>query len=186
MAKIEISRTSLEGVVLVGPSVFRDDRGFFLETFNQALFEEHGLPTRFVQDNHSRSSEGVLRGLHYQIGKPQGKLVRVSRGRIFDVVVDVRRGSPTFGKWIGQILDDREMRMLWIPPGLAHGFCALSPETDVVYKCTQLYDPAAERGVFWNDPAIGIDWPILHPRLSAKDAGFQPLNSEATELPDFV
>lgn len=186
MAQIEIRETSLAGVLLVTPSVYRDGRGFFLEAFNQALFEARGLPTRFVQDNHSRSSEGVLRGLHYQIGKAQGKLVRAVRGRIFDVAVDVRRGSPTFGKWVGETLDDLEMRMLWVPPGFAHGFCALSPDADVVYKCTELYEPASERGVIWNDPEIGIDWPVSHPRLSAKDAAFQSLESEATELPDFA
>jgi dTDP-4-dehydrorhamnose 3,5-epimerase len=164
--------------------VFRDDRGFFLESFNEAAFAAAGLPTRFVQDNHSRSKKGVLRGLHYQLRHPQGKLVRVVRGKIFDVAVDIRRESTTFGKWVGVTLDDREMGALWIPPGFAHGFCALSDDVDVTYKCTDFYSPADERGVLWNDRLLKIDWPIRSPIVNSKDQSYPPLRSDSMDLPE--
>lgn len=166
------------------PRVFRDARGFFLESFNEAVFTNAGLPARFVQDNHSRSAKGVLRGLHYQLHRPQGKLVRVVRGKIFDVAADVRRGSPTFGKWVGVTLDDSELSALWIPPGFAHGFCALTDDVDVTYKCTELYAPADDRGIIWNDPTLAIDWPVLKPIVNAKDLKFPKL-TESHDLPDY-
>ncbi len=183
-AALEICQTELPGVLIVTPKVFRDDRGFFLESFNEASFRDAGLPVRFLQDNHSRSAKGVLRGLHYQLRHPQGKLVRVVRGKIFDVVADIRRGSPTFGRWVGVTLDDRELSALWIPPGFAHGFCALSDDVDVTYKCTDFYTPNDERGVLWNDPLLGIRWPVENPILNAKDRSYPPLRKDSTDLPE--
>lgn len=167
-----VTETRLPGVKLIEPRVFGDDRGFFLESWNARAFAEHGLDLEFVQDNHSRSAQGVLRGLHYQLRAPQGKLVRVTAGAVFDVAVDVRRASPHFGRWVGYELSAANKRMLWVPPGFAHGFLVLSESADFLYKCTRLYDPADDRGVRWDDPAIGIDWPVhgLIPQLSGKDA----------------
>ena len=181
---IEIRQTTLPGVCVVVPKVFRDDRGFLLEAFNRNAFAAGSLPSDFVQDNHSRSIKGVLRGLHYQIDNPQGKLVRVARGKIFDVAVDIRRGSPTFGKWVGETLDDEDLRALWIPPGFAHGFCALSDVADVTYKCTAFYAPDDERGIVWNDPTLGIDWPLANPIVSAKDSKY-PMLAEIRDLPSY-
>jgi dTDP-4-dehydrorhamnose 3,5-epimerase len=164
--------TPLPGVYRVRPQVFGDARGFFMETWNAAVFRDAGFDLNFVQDNHSRSAQGILRGLHYQTQHTQGKLVRVTAGRVFDVAVDLRRDSPTLGQWYGEVLDDREHRMLWIPPGFAHGFYVLSEHADFLYKCTDLYHPASEVTLAWDDPAVGIDWPLLEgqpPRLSAKD-----------------
>jgi dTDP-4-dehydrorhamnose 3,5-epimerase len=183
--RLEIRETRLPGVLLVTHAVFRDDRGFFLESFNEAAFADAGLEARFVQDNHSRSARGVLRGLHYQLRHPQGKLVRVVRGTIFDVAADVRRGSPTFGQWVGVTLDDRELSSLWIPPGFAHGFCALSDEVDVVYKCTDFYSPHDERGVLWNDPLLGIKWPVDNPIINLKDRSYPPILEDSPDLPSF-
>lgn len=165
-------QTDLPGVVIVEPRVFGDDRGFFFESFNADTFAAAGLPTDFVQDNHSRSQRGVLRGLHYQNPNPQGKLVRVAAGSVFDVAVDLRRSSPHFGRWTGVVLSAANKRMLWVPPGFAHGFLCLEDGTDFLYKCTAAYRPADEHAVRWNDPAIGIDWPLdgMTPSLSAKDA----------------
>jgi dTDP-4-dehydrorhamnose 3,5-epimerase len=185
-AGVEVRETSIAGVLLVVPRVFRDERGFFLETFNHSAYMEAGLPVSFVQDNHSRSRHAVLRGLHYQLTRPQGKLVRAARGRIFDVAVDIRVGSPTFGRWVGEFLDDEAMRMLWIPPGFAHGFCTVSDEADVVYKCTELYDPADERALPWDDPAFGIEWPIAEPLLSERDRRYPPVGSGRADLPRFA
>jgi dTDP-4-dehydrorhamnose 3,5-epimerase len=179
---LDVIRTSLPGVLRLEPRVFSDDRGFFLETFNAAKFREAGLPQEFVQDNHSRSKRGVLRGLHYQEPNPQGKLVRCTRGRVWDVAVDIRKSSPTFGKWFGLELSESNNVMLWVPAGFAHGFCALSDDTDVLYKCTALYDPASDRGIAWNDPDIGIDWPVADPLLSPKDAQ-APRLRDAAVLP---
>jgi dTDP-4-dehydrorhamnose 3,5-epimerase len=175
-----VTDTALPGVKLIEPKVFGDDRGFFLETWNARAFADAGLDLTFVQDNHSRSARGVLRGLHYQMQNPQGKLVRVTSGAVFDVAVDVRRSSPYFGKWVGYELSDANKRMLWVPPGFAHGFVVLSDMADFLYKCTQLYDGAQDRGIRWDDPAIGIDWPFagLSPLLSAKDAA-APLLADA-------
>ena len=180
---MKIEQTSLPGVLLIEPRIFTDDRGFFLELYNEIRFAEQGLPSRFRQDNHSRSTKGVLRGLHYQRRHPQGKLVTAIRGVIFDVAVDVRRGSPSFGQWHGVTLCGEQPRYLWIPPGFAHGFCVLSDEADVVYKCTDVYRADDEGGVLWNDPALGIEWPVREPVLSAKDQGFRPLGKERDDLP---
>lgn len=167
---MEIESTKLPEVLLVKPTLFGDSRGFFMEVYHQQKFAECGLPQPFVQDNLSRSQQGVLRGLHYQLNNPQGKLVTVMTGEIFDVAVDVRRSSPTFGQWVGQILSDQNRFALYIPPGFAHGFSVLSPVADVFYKCTDFYDPGSERTLLWNDPAIGIDWSLtVAPILSEKD-----------------
>ncbi len=167
---MKVIPTDLPGVVLLEPKVFGDHRGFFLETFQQERYRQAGVDLPFVQDNHSRSRRGVLRGLHFQLRHPQGKLVQVMRGEVFDVAVDIRRGSPTFGRWFGAVLSDENHRQLYIPPGFAHGFCVLSEEVDFFYKCTEYYHPEDEDGVFWRDPAIGIDWPIAEPLLSERDA----------------
>ena len=174
---MNIIETTLPGVRLIEPRVFGDARGFFLESWNHRTFAEAGLDLDFVQDNHSRSARGVLRGLHYQLGSPQGKLVRVTQGCVFDVAVDIRRTSPHFGRWVGYELSAENHRMLWIPPGFAHGFLVLSETADFLYKCTTLYDPAGDRGIRWDDPAIAIAWPDagVAPLLSAKDAAAPPL-----------
>jgi dTDP-4-dehydrorhamnose 3,5-epimerase len=161
----------IPGPLIIEPKVFGDARGFFLESWNRAAFADAGLDVDFVQDNHSRSARGVLRGLHYQDPNPQGKLVRVLNGRVFDVAVDIRRSSATFGRWIGVELSAANQRMLWVPPGFAHGFLTLEDHTDFLYKCTDFYQPDAEHCVRWDDPALAIDWPLgaLTPELSAKD-----------------
>jgi dTDP-4-dehydrorhamnose 3,5-epimerase len=179
---LNISETTLPGVLLIEPKVFGDDRGFFMETYRADILREAGITDAFVQDNHSRSARGVLRGLHYQEPNAQGKLVRCTRGAIFDVAVDIRCGSPSYGRWFGLELSDANKLMLWIPPGFAHGFCALEDDTDLVYKCTSLYDAASDRSILWSDPAIGIEWPIAEPVLSAKDAN-APRLAEAVTLP---
>lgn len=170
---MKITPTEIPDVLLIEPRVFGDARGFFFESFNRQGFREAtGLDLDFVQDNHSRSSKGVLRGLHYQIEQPQGKLVRVVRGAVFDVAVDIRRGSATFGQWVGTELSEDNHRQLWIPPGFAHGFMVLSDNADFLYKTTDYYAPAHERCIAWNDPDIGINWPAdVPPQLSAKDQG---------------
>ena len=172
---MNVEQTKLEGVLLVTPKVFGDDRGFFMETYNQAKALELGLPSQFVQDNHSKSSKGVLRGLHYQNPKWQGKLVRVVQGEIFDVAVDVRHDSPTFGEWVGAYLNDENKQQLYVPEGFAHGFVVTSATAEVVYKCTSLYAPEQEGSILWNDPDIGIDWPLDSPLLSDKDSKAQRL-----------
>lgn len=163
--------TAIPDVVMFEPDIFGDERGFFLESWNEQKFRgAAGVDARFVQDNHSRSRRGVLRGLHYQIKRPQGKLVRVVRGRVFDVAVDLRKSSPTFGRWVGTDLAEDNCRQLWIPSGFAHGFLVLSEIADFLYKSTDYYAPEHERCILWNDPAIGIEWPTDHePTLSAKD-----------------
>ena len=167
---LQLILTSLKDVVILEPKVFGDERGFFLEAYNEETFKTLGLPTRFMQDNHSGSRKGVLRGLHYQMHQPQGKLVRVLRGEIFDVAVDLRRGSAQFGQWFGLVLNAENRRSLWIPPGFGHGFLVLTDFAEVSYKATQLYARAFERSILWNDPAIGIDWPLDgEPTLSDKD-----------------
>lgn len=168
---------AIPDVVLIEPKVFGDERGFFFESFNQARFEEAiGKPVQFVQDNHSRSVKNVLRGLHYQIQQPQGKLVRVVQGEVFDVAVDLRQSSPTFGQWVGEILSSDNKRQVWIPEGFAHGFVVMSETAEFLYKTTAYYAPAFERCVAWNDPAICISWPNgLQPQLSAKDKAGLPL-----------
>ncbi len=178
---MNVVESALPGVKLIEPRVFGDDRGFFLESWNAASFAAAGLDFAFVQDNHSRSARGVLRGLHYQLANPQGKLVRVTQGAVFDVAVDIRRSSPHFGRWVGYELSDANKRMLWVPPGFAHGFLVLSETADFMYKCTALYDPPSDRGIRFDDPAIGIDWPDagVTPMLSGKDAA-APLLADAT------
>jgi dTDP-4-dehydrorhamnose 3,5-epimerase len=183
---LQITKCTLSEVLLVTPRVFGDERGFFLETYSERDFAAAGITTRFVQDNQSRSRRGVLRGLHYQLEHPQGKLVRVTRGKIFDVAVDIRRGSPTFGKWVGVVLDDEKKQALWIPPGFAHGFCVVSDEADVAYKATDFYMPSAEKGIRWNDPLLGIEWPIESPTLSDKDLKYAPLTSASPDLPKYA
>ena len=176
--------TSLPGVLLIEPEVFEDGRGFFMETYHADRFREHGIAAPFVQDNHSRSARGVLRGLHYQEPQPQGKLVRCTRGALFDVAVDIRTGSPTFAKWYGAELSESNRRMLWIPEGFAHGFCALEDGSDLVYKCTAPYAREHDRAILWNDPEIGISWPLSTPLLSPKDAA-APRLKDAVVLPRF-
>lgn len=170
---MKIIPTSIPEVLIIEPRVFGDERGFFMETWNQQTFAQAGLDFNFVQDNHSRSRQGILRGLHYQIQKPQGKLVRVTQGRVYDVAVDLRRSSPTFGQWTGVELSAENYRLFWVPPGFAHGFYVLSESADFQYKCTQLYAPEYERCLRWDDPALNIPWPLVKgepPQLSAKDA----------------
>jgi dTDP-4-dehydrorhamnose 3,5-epimerase len=170
---MKVEALAIPEVRLLTPRIFADERGFFLETFNSRLFAQAGLPTEWRQDNHSRSVRGVLRGLHYQLVEPQGKLVRVSRGRVFDVAVDIRRSSPTFGRWVGATLSDETQQMLYVPPGFAHGFVVLSDVADFCYKCTPLWHPKSDRSLRWNDPSIGIDWPLSEtgePQLAEKDA----------------
>ena len=163
--------TAISDVKLIEPRVFGDDRGFFMESWNQNSFDAAGINARFVQDNHSRSTKGVLRGLHYQFDRPQGKLIRVVSGSVFDVAVDLRASSPSFGHWVGYELSARNHRMLWIPPGFAHGFLTLEDGTDFQYKCTEFYVPAAEHCLAWNDPTVAVDWPLGEdmPSLSDKD-----------------
>jgi len=168
---MKVVPTRLPDVLLLEPRVFDDARGFFFESWNEREFERAGIRARFVQDNHSRSEKGVLRGLHYQIRQPQGKLIRVVAGEIFDVAVDIRSGSPTFGRWEGIRLSAESHGVLWVPIGFAHGFCVLSEFAEVLYKTTDFYAPEHERGILWNDPELRIDWPLLGtPTLSAKDA----------------
>lgn len=178
---MQIIDSGLDGVLILEPRVFGDARGFFLESFNRRAFEEAGLPTEFVQDNHSRSARGVLRGLHYQMRQTQGKLVRVTAGAVYDVAVDMRRDSPDFGRWVGVELSAENHRQLWVPAGFAHGFYTLSDSADFQYKCTDYYAPEHERSVRWDDPAIGIEWPLARggePTLAAKDAD-APLLADA-------
>ena len=174
--------TELPGVILIEPQVFRDERGFFLETYHAAKFAQAGLDVTFVQDNHSRSVQGTLRGLHAQWRRPQGKLVRVIAGEIFDVVVDIRLDSPTFGRWLGVRLSAENFRQLYVPQGFVHGFCVVSDMAEVLYKCTALYDPGDEIGVIWNDPEIGIDWGIESPLLSEKDRRLPTLRTLVKQL----
>ena len=166
---MNILQTSIHSLLVIEPRVFGDSRGFFLETFQSRRYHEIGVPTDFVQDNHSRSVKGVLRGLHFQRNHPQGKLVYVVRGAVFDVAVDVRKDSPTFGQWYGVTLSDENHRQFYLPPGMAHGFCVLTDKADFVYKCTDYYHPEDEGGIIWNDPDIGIEWPITDPIISDKD-----------------
>jgi dTDP-4-dehydrorhamnose 3,5-epimerase len=182
---MHVQPTALPDVLLIEPRVFTDERGFFFESFNARRLAERGLPTQFVQDNHSHSVKGTLRGLHYQLRNPQGKLVRVVRGEAFDVAVDIRRGSPTFGRWVGITLTAERHQLLWIPPGYAHGFCALTDHVDFLYKVTTFYDEADDRGIRWDDPHIGIQWPVSRPLLSARDQSFPLLTSDRGDLPDY-
>jgi dTDP-4-dehydrorhamnose 3,5-epimerase len=174
---MNVIKTNIDDVVIIEPKVFGDERGFFLETFQAERYKEMaGINMPFVQDNHSRSGKNVLRGLHFQKTNPQGKLVRVVHGDVFDVAVDIRKGSPTYGQWAGAILSEGNKRQFWVPPGLAHGFVVLSDIADFEYKCTDYYDPSDEGCLMWNDPAVGIEWPEgIDPILSAKDQVGQTL-----------
>jgi dTDP-4-dehydrorhamnose 3,5-epimerase len=175
---MNIIKTRLNDCLIIEPKVFGDDRGFFLETFQSRRYaKEAGIDFNFVQDNHSRSSRGVLRGLHYQRNKPQGKLVRVSRGEVYDIALDIRHESSSFGKWEGVILSGENKKQLWIPPGFAHGFLVLSEIADFEYKCTDYFDPSDEGGILWNDQDLNIPWPLDDPKLSEKDASAKPFSS---------
>lgn len=176
---MEATKSAIPDVIILEPKVFGDHRGFFFESFNARTFAElTGVDRPFVQDNHSKSSRNVLRGLHYQIQQPQGKLVRVVQGEVFDVAVDLRRASPTFGKWVGVTLSAENKKQIWVPEGFAHGFVVVSETAELVYKVTDFYAPEFERSLLWNDPAIGIDWPITEePKLAAKDAAGITLSS---------
>ena len=178
--------TALPAVILVEPDVYRDGRGFFLETYHAAKYRAAGITSPFVQDNHSRSTRGTLRGLHAQRQHAQAKLVRVLQGEVFDVAVDIRRGSPTFLRWVGVTLSAENARQLYVPVGFAHGFCVLSDSAEVEYKCSDFYDPSDELRILWNDPAIGVAWPVDTPILSAKDAGAQRLAEITDLLPSFA
>lgn len=174
---MHVETTSIPGLLVIQPKVFGDPRGFFTETFQRQRYRDAGIAAEFVQDNFSRSSKGTLRGLHYQIQHPQGKLVQVLRGNIFDVVVDLRKSSPTFGRWLGFEFSDETCQQVFVPPGCAHGFCVLSDSADFTYKCTDYYFPEHERSLLWNDPAIGIEWPLTQePLLSNKDRAGIPLD----------
>ncbi len=178
--------TSIPGVIVIEPRVVRDARGFFVETYRQREYAGAGIPAVFVQDNHSRSGRGTVRGLHAQIARPQGKLVRAVEGEIFDVAVDIRRGSPHFRQWVGTRLSAEDFRQIYIPPGFAHGFAVTSDAAEVEYKCTDYYDPSSEISVQWNDPEVGIDWPadvVAAPILSKKDAAARPLRELMDLLP---
>jgi dTDP-4-dehydrorhamnose 3,5-epimerase len=181
---VRVEPSILPGVLVIEPDVHADARGFFLETYHAGRYREHGIAGPFVQDNHSRSIGGTLRGLHLQRRRPQGKLIRVTEGEIFDVAVDVRRGSPTFGRWVGVRLSAANFKQCFIPPGFAHGFCVVSAVAQVEYKCTDLYDPESEIGIAWNDPAIGIAWPVAAPMLSPRDARLPTLEAVRSQLPD--
>jgi dTDP-4-dehydrorhamnose 3,5-epimerase len=183
---MKFNETALPGCVVIEPQVFGDSRGFFYESYNEAKYREAGIDRRFVQSNVSRSARGVLRGLHYQWPHPQGKLVSVLEGEVYDVAVDIRRGSPTFGQWAGVMLTAENHRHFWIPEGFAHGFCVVSEHATFSYQCTDLYDAKADGAVRWDDPAIGIDWPISEPLLSDKDKKAPLLADIAPErLPEY-
>jgi dTDP-4-dehydrorhamnose 3,5-epimerase len=183
---VRVERSSLPEVLIVEPDIHRDGRGFFIETYHAERYRQHGIDGPFLQDNHSRSVGGTLRGLHLQLQRPQGKLIRVIEGEIFDVAVDVRRGSPSFGRWVGVTLSAENFRQVWVPRGFAHGFCVTSGVAQVEYKCTDLYDPASEIGILWNDPAVGIDWPVSDPVLSARDARHPTLAEMIDRLPVYA
>jgi dTDP-4-dehydrorhamnose 3,5-epimerase len=180
---VQIRRSDLPEVLIIEPKVHRDDRGFFLETYHATKYRDAGIDRPFVQDNHSRSVAGAIRGLHLQVRRPQAKLVRVIEGEIFDVAVDVRRGSPTFGRWMGVTLTSENFLQCYVPEGFAHGFCVLSHEAQVEYKCSALYDPDGEIGIAWDDPDIAIGWPIDHPLLSIRDRRHPRLSEQLDRLP---
>ncbi len=182
---MRVSPTSLPGVLLIEPDVHRDRRGFLLETYQVEKYRDGGIPEPFVQDNHSRSTQGTLRGLHLQRRRPQGKLIRVVVGEIWDVAVDVRRGSPTFGQWAGVSLSAENFVQCYVPAGFAHGFCVVSPVAEVEYKCTDLYDPGGEIGIAWNDPQLAITWPVSEPALSDRDRGNPLMAQQLERLPTF-
>lgn len=179
---LKFIETAMPGLIIIETETLKDSRGFFMETFHQKKYAEIGISKPFVQDNFSRSCKGTLRGLHYQLNHPQAKLVYVTTGEIYDVALDIRRGSPTFGKWVGVYLSSENGRQLFIPEGFAHGFCVLSESTDFVYKCTDLYHQGDDYGILWSDPALNIDWPVKEPLLSEKDRRMKPLRDMPPEL----
>jgi len=183
---VNVIDTALPGVLIIEPAVFEDDRGFFMETYHRDRYVRAGLPEPFVQDNHSHSIPGTLRGLHYQLDHPQGKLVRCARGAVLDVAVDIRRGSPTFGKWIATELSESNRRQLYIPPGFAHGFCVPSVPSDVEYKCTDFFHADDQHGIIWNDLILSIPWPVATPLLSDKDTGYDRLSADREDLPTYM
>lgn len=177
---MKVIDTEIPDVKIIEPAVFGDERGFFMESFNSNTYADLGLPVNFVQDNHSRSAQGILRGLHYQTENTQGKLVRVTAGAVFDVAVDLRKSSPTFGKWVGVELNETNHRMLWVPEQFAHGFYVMSEYADFIYKCTDIYNPESEQSILWNDSELGIEWPLVDgktPSLSGKDENGLSFNS---------
>ncbi len=185
MGKFKFTETSIEGVYIIEPTVFGDERGYFMETYHQGEFKEAGLDLNFVQDNQSKSTKGVIRGLHFQYNHPQGKLVRVIKGEVFDVAVDLRKNSPTYGKWEGVTLSEENKKQFYVPEGFAHGFIVLSDEAEFTYKCTDFYDSEDEGGILWNDPDIGIVWPIDNPEevvLSDKDKMWKTLKETDTNF----
>jgi dTDP-4-dehydrorhamnose 3,5-epimerase len=182
---VRVVQTTLPGVLLVEPEVHRDPRGFFLETYRADAYGRHGIDVSFVQDNHSRSVAGTLRGLHLQVRRPQAKLIRVVEGEIYDVAVDVRRGSPTFGRWVAVTLSAENFRQCYIPRGFAHGFCVTSATAQIEYKCSDVYDPGGELGIRWDDPSLAISWPVGEPILSARDRGHPALDEVAERLPRY-
>jgi dTDP-4-dehydrorhamnose 3,5-epimerase len=182
---VKVETTELPGVLVIEPRVFNDSRGFFFENYHAKRYAEAGLPERFVQDNHSCSSPGTIRGFHYQFKQPQGKLVRVLRGAMIDVAADIRRGSPTFGRYVAVELSAENRRQLYIPPGFAHAFCVPKETTEVEYKCTDFYLADDQCGVRWDDPTIAMPWPISKPILSEKDLAYEPLRPDRTDLPHF-
>jgi dTDP-4-dehydrorhamnose 3,5-epimerase len=182
---VNVVPTELAGVVIIEPRVFSDARGFFFESYHAARYAEAGIPTTFVQDNHSSSVKGTIRGLHYQLRHPQAKLVRVIRGAVLDVAVDIRRGSPTFGRWVGVELSAENKRQLYIPAGFGHGFCATSDVAEVEYKCSDVYVADDQHGVLWNDATIGIRWPVREPILSDGDRAYRPLTRDRDDLPAY-
>jgi dTDP-4-dehydrorhamnose 3,5-epimerase len=177
--------TGIPGVLVVEPDVYRDERGFFVETYHADRYRACGIEGPFVQDNHSRSVSGTLRGLHLQLRRPQAKLIRVVEGEIYDIAVDVRRGSPTFGRWVATMLSADNFRQCFIPAGFAHGFCVLSPVAQIEYKCTDLYDRQSEIGIAWNDPALAIPWPLTDPVLSERDRHHPTLADLSSKLPEY-
>jgi dTDP-4-dehydrorhamnose 3,5-epimerase len=179
---LEKIETAIPGVLLLRPKVFRDERGFFFESYHETRFADLGITDKYVQDNHSRSRRGAVRGLHYQLKHAQAKLCRVVLGEVFDVAVDIRRGSPTFGKWVGAVLSAENQQQIYIPPGFAHGFSVLSEAAEFLYKCNDFYYPEDEHGVLWNDPQLKIDWRVSDPIISEKDQRFSPLANVAAEL----
>lgn len=182
---MKLIETDIPGVIVIEPQIFRDDRGFFLETYHQQKYADAGIDAIFVQDNHSRSQRGTVRGLHAQLQRPQGKLVRVIEGEIFDVAVDIRRGSPTFGKWVGAWLSAENFRQIYVPAGFAHGFCVTSDIADVLYKQSSYYDGSVERGIAWDDPDVGVQWPLPREEISVsqRDIEAPRLSEIADELP---
>ncbi len=182
---MKVHPTDLDGVLLIEPRVLEDDRGFFFESYQAERYAAAGLPARFVQDNHSRSAPGTIRGLHYQLTQPQGKLVRVVSGKVMDVAVDIRRGSPSFGKWVAVELSAENKRQLYIPPGFAHGFCVPKGPAEVEYKCTAYYLANDQRGVRWDDPTLAIPWPVKQPLVSQQDRRFKFLDADRDDLPAF-